>query len=198
MKYFKGTRVDLLHYLPKHSVCAEVGVQWGRYAADVMTIVAPAKMTLIDPWCHQTMRYEAPNNVCDTEQQARYERVLEKFASAIASGQVEVHRAFSADVLPTLPDHCLDWMHIDGNHSYEALSLDLNEARRIVKPDGLILCHDYYIGLESETFFGVIPAVISFLNQHDEYELLLVTTDSPPQAVIAPRGYGYDWVAERI
>jgi len=55
----------------------------------------------------------------------------------------------STDILPTLGDRQYDFVFIDGDHSYEGVRYDLEQALRLVKPGGTIALHDYHREQES-------------------------------------------------
>ena len=50
-------------------------------------------------------------------------------------------RGCSADVLPYLSDESFDMIYIDGDHTYDKFVGDLEEADRLLKPEG-IMCGD--------------------------------------------------------
>lgn len=49
----------------------------------------------------------------------------------------------SQDTLPWLESHAFDLVFIDGDHSYEGVKYDLEQARRLVAEGGVIALHDY-------------------------------------------------------
>ena len=61
----------------------------------------------------------------------------------------------------------LDWIYIDGDHSYEACIKDLNNAKEIVKPGGLIIGDDYGWPDAKWQKKGVTKAVNEFLLKTD-------------------------------
>ena len=48
----KQQRATLLELLPRLSVGAEIGVHLGDFSAEILKIVAPARLHLVDPWKH--------------------------------------------------------------------------------------------------------------------------------------------------
>ncbi|HEY6394899.1 MAG TPA: class I SAM-dependent methyltransferase, partial [Candidatus Binataceae bacterium] len=91
--------------------------------------------------------------------------------AAIGRGVVKLHEGKSAQVLSSFPDHCLDWIYIDGDHSYQGVMKDIEQAVRVVKPDGLLIFNDYTkyspLGLSQ---YGVMEAVNELCITHD-YEM---------------------------
>lgn len=186
---FPGNRHELLRYFPKDSVCAEIGVASGDYSSVILSLTAPRKLILIDAWENQPESvYLDGNNVPQNRQDARYAEVLRRFEPQRKSGQVDVRRGYSCDEMAKIPAATLDWLYVDANHSFPTALADLNEAYRIVKPGGLISGHDYCYSIMNNRHCGVIPAVMSFLNAHEDLELLCLTAGRWPSYVLGPRG----------
>jgi hypothetical protein len=102
-----------------------------------------------------------------------------------ASRQCQIIRKFSADAAGDFDDRSLDWIYIDGNHSYEACLEDLRLWAPKVKDDGLILGHDFV------PKFGVVQAVRDFIGETG-FEAAALTVEHFPTYVIAkaPNGAG--------
>lgn len=142
----------LLEMLPKHSVGAKIGVHLGEFSAQILEIVQPAELHLIDPWEHQTAPeyrvawYGGRVKRGQAEMDERHEAVAARFAPAIAQGRVRLHRGYSDAVLETFPDGYFDWVYIDGNHFYEFVKKDLETSLRKTKVGGLVTGDDYAAG----------------------------------------------------
>ena len=63
-------------------------------------------------------------------------------------------------------DEKLDWIYIDGDHSYTGVKNDLNNAIEVVKPGGLIIGDDYKWKSLTADKGGVKKAVNEFVSQH--------------------------------
>jgi predicted O-methyltransferase YrrM len=159
-EYLEGTmlvsdRVLLLDRLPKGGAVAELGVDEGGYSREILARCMPEKLYLIDCW--ESRRYH------DGKRQA----VERRFASEIASGQVEILHGESLDMLSRLPDASLDWIYIDTSHRYQQTCRELEASLKKVKPDGYIAGHDYAVGNHSKhLYYGVIRAVNEFCLKH--------------------------------
>jgi hypothetical protein len=88
---------------------------------------------------------------------------LGRFASEITVGRVVVHRTRSAIALAAIPDRSLDWIYIDGDHTYDNVILDLRLGVAKVKLGGFICGDDYTNGGWWKD--GVIRAVHDFLHE---------------------------------
>lgn len=178
------TRVQLLRYLPKGGVVAEIGVAEGLFSAEILHWCRPESLHLIDPWRHVDDAPNAgldPNNVPDEAAEARYRSVLRMFDG---HPSVQVHRATSAEALERFPDGSLDWVYVDGDHRYAAVRADLELCLRKVRPDGLILGHDFTEAPFAQRLgFGVVPAVNEFVGAH-RYEFVAVTDEDFPTFVL--------------
>ena len=137
------SREDLISSMPQQTVCAEVGVQTGYFSAQILARTAPQALHLIDRDISQI-------------RDDRYPEVQ----SAVQQGVVKLHEGASADILATFPDRYFDWIYIDADHSYAGVVLDIGQALRVVKQNGLIVFNDYvkYSALELIQY-GVMEAV---------------------------------------
>jgi len=138
-----GDRRRLLEQLPKNAVGAEIGVWRGEFSRHLLDVTRPRELHLIDPWQFQgdypRRMYGGKVARSQTEMDAIYEEVR----AGLSAPNVCFHRGLSSDVLKALPDSHLDWIYIDGNHSFEFVLEDLRLAARKVKPGGLISGDDY-------------------------------------------------------
>jgi hypothetical protein len=157
----KSSRRRLLGRLPKHAVCAEVGVWKGDGAAAILRHTQPQTLYLVDPWEHQPQHERAQyGGRADSDtMDAIHASVLARFARQIERGQVKVIRSRSEGVAGELAEGQLDWAWIDGDHTYEAVKDDLERFARIVKPGGYLAGDDYTFGWWGD---GVIRAVDEF------------------------------------
>jgi hypothetical protein len=148
----KHQRATLLEMLPRRSVGAEIGVHLGDFSADILRIVAPACLHLVDPWKHfdtpgyKQAWYGGGAKGGQAEMDERYESVLARFRSEIDAGRVVVHRGFSNDVGLNLPAEHLDWVYIDGDHTYDVVKRDLELFFEKTKPGGYLIGDDYHDG----------------------------------------------------
>jgi predicted O-methyltransferase YrrM len=189
------TREDLLRMLPKGGEVAEIGVAKGEFSQSILANAAPRKLHLIDPWAHQDRAdyVSDPNNAEDAEQTQRYQGVLAQFAAEIRSQRVEVHQAYSQDVAASFAPGQFDWIYVDGLHSYDGVSSDLRHYKDKVKPEGLIIGHDYTNHTRAQEMnFGVIEAVNDFATA-EGFHMIALTHEAFPTYVLCRRLDG-PWV----
>jgi hypothetical protein len=163
----QGRRKRLLDTLPNGAACAEVGVWKGDFSARILEVVRPTKLHLIDPWraiggeAYEGARYGGGLHEGQAEMDAMHAAVLRRFANERKKGVVEVHRATSAEAAGRIADHELDFVYIDGDHTYEAVKADLAAYAPKVRPGGLLAGDDY--GVEGWWEDGVTRAVDEFV-----------------------------------
>lgn len=120
----------------------EIGVWEGGFSDEILTIVQPATLHLVDPWAYQpefaNTAFGKPRN--ETAMEDKFQQVSMKFAD---DPRVVIHRAMSHDVLETFADATLDWVYLDGNHNYEVVRDDLALCQRKVRPGGIISGDDF-------------------------------------------------------
>ena len=70
--------------------------------------------------------------------------------------RVEFIEAKSSDVVDQIPDSSLDYLFIDGEHSYESVAADIKNYHSKVKTGGIVAGHDF-------SWPGVQEAVFEFI-----------------------------------
>jgi predicted O-methyltransferase YrrM len=165
------SREKILEFLPQKSVCAELGIWKGEFSHLILETVHPAELHLID--------IDATS----------IESATGRFQSQIKSGQVHLHLGDSAIIMTSMPDQYFDWVYVDADHSYPAVSNELKVIHKKLKPGGLIALNDYtFFGPSDFIKYGVMEAVNEFCLQND-YEFLYLALQG--------RGY-FDVVLRRI
>lgn len=143
---YRVARETVLRSLPKNAVGAEIGVWRGEFSAALIEHTQPKTLHLIDPWVvaedpkHRTALYGADRGI---DMENVFATVRDRFSEPITSGQVVLHRAPSAEAMAAMADESLDFVYIDGDHAYEAVSTDLDLAWQKCRPGGMIAIDDY-------------------------------------------------------
>ena len=139
MKFEIDPRRAILGALPKNGVGVEIGVHEGAFSNEILREVEPEHLHLIDPWIafdegdHADSIYGV-NVISQKGMDQRYERVRRRYAKR---KNVTIHRAFSYDVVDQFENASLDFVYIDGDHSYEGVSRDIADYSPKVKLGGL-------------------------------------------------------------
>jgi hypothetical protein len=91
---------------------------------------------------------------------------------------IEILRMDMSQAVDRFPDASLDFIYLDGNHTYEYVLRDLYGWFPKLSKGGLFVCNDFY---ESSTAakqnLGVIPAFITFAKRHSAYPIALTSSD---------------------
>ena len=168
MYLFFEPREHFLAVLPKDGVAAEIGVAVGDFSAAILKFAEPQKLHLIDPWEYQDRAdyHQDPNNITQSLADQRFAAVENRFGGEVASGKVEIHRAYSTEVACDFEDGYFDWLYLDAMHTFDAAIADLEAFWPKLKPDGFLLGHDYANHEEAEKMdFGVVEAVNKFVDR---------------------------------
>lgn len=162
--------------VPVGSIGVEIGVWRGDSTA--LFLDRAQHVHCVDPW--SVTAYEDSDEFGDyraylnryarlvgsndpREFQKYYDRVYREVCDRFPGELVTVHRCTSAQFYSRFACK-VDWVYIDGSHSFAGCLADLEGAKRIVKPGGFIFGDDY--GNKA----GVTDAVFAFAN--DSFESL--------------------------
>jgi len=144
----------------------EVGCRYGASAKLWRDHIPDLDITCIDP-------YAAYHRVSQARQDLIYEGAKQ---NAELYG-FKLLREKSLVAVELFDDASLDWVHIDGDHSFDAAVQDIIKWVPKVREGGLVLVHDYCaFGLS-----GVMPAVNAYTNCH-WIDPWYVTRDMEPTA----------------
>ena len=155
----------MLAAVPRHSKGAELGVCLGDFSANLLEQIDPELLFLVDVWQHIDLGYQDKLMGHDGVQLKRYRSVVKRF---LLDPRVRIIRDLSVTVQDLLPPHYLDWIYIDGDHSYRGCRADLEAALAVVRPGGIIMGHDH-----DPDHPGVVQAVDEFVLAHGLVRVLL-------------------------
>lgn len=164
---FSDARGPVLNALPKNGIGIEIGVWKGDFSARILRTAKPKTLHLIDPWKVSSnsdradQAWYGAGNVSQADMDAIHRKVESRFAQDIAAQRVLIHRSTAEAGLANLEEASVDFVYVDGDHSYEGVSADLAAAFRVTKPGGMICADDYLLG--SWWKDGVVRAVHEFL-----------------------------------
>lgn len=121
----------------KELVGVEIGVLNGENAKNILETLDIKKLYLVDPYVVYPEYLDIRTPVFSTIKK-RADENLEKFKDKI---DWKIMR--SADATHLIPDN-LDFVYIDGNHSYTFCLQDIKDYWPKIKKGGIIGGHDYY------------------------------------------------------
>ena len=135
----------------KELIGAEIGVAKGINALRILQTLPMKKLFLIDPFLDY---YNLGKTV---DMRPKYEQAKQRLRDY---PQAVFLRKTSEQAVNELPE--LDFVYIDGLHTYEGCKRDIELYYPIVKNGGFLGGHDFY-----GSFQGVIWAVIEFVKNND-------------------------------
>ena len=157
-------RMKLLTQFPRGSSGAEIGTYMGGFAQLILDTVKPRKLYLIDPWIASKTQSQT-GSWYDTVDQGYmddiFDMVSQRFSERAGITNVEIIRDYSSNALRTLRDGELDWVYIDGDHSYETVLGDLKLSFEKVRIGGFISGDDYVV-VDNWWKDNVVRAVTEF------------------------------------
>ena len=151
---------SIVKLIAKGSVGAEIGV-WKGSTSEKFVKCKPKKLYLVDAWSTGPYIKKAEEEGYDLNKYwSRYAKTtggrddasfMEHYNSVYKGvcakfskfENVEVRRETSDQFFTTIDDNYLDWIYIDGDHTFTGCYRDLNNAYRVVKEGGIIICDDY-------------------------------------------------------
>ena len=160
-----ANRNELLKYLPKNGVVAELGVDKGLFSKQIMEECSPIKLHLIDVW--DSKRFSETKAL----------KVAQLFKDKIESDAVIINRKLSTEVVNEFEDLYFDWIYIDTDHSYHNTLAELKSYAKKIKSNGFIAGHDYMMGnWLTGNKYGVVEAVSEFCVE-ENWKLVYLTAD---------------------
>jgi hypothetical protein len=158
---------EILRRIPRgESRGAEIGVYKGGLSARLLKARPRLHLLLVDPWVgaeRSSDSYKASGDRRAFDPQGKMDGYFRATRRAVrfAGDRAEIIRAFSVEVAPRVPDASLDFVFIDGDHSYEGCSADIAAWTPKLRPGGLLGGHDY-----SDPWPGVVRAVDEAVEAH--------------------------------
>lgn len=172
MMYGKNTDSrQTLNRIPLQSTGVEIGVWQGDSSARFLT--KARHLHLVDSWSpvpytksdeHGTYedylrRYsQLVGSEDPADFQAYYDKIYHAVVKRFQDQAVTIHRVSSSEFFQSF-DQQVDWVYVDGDHSFQGCLADLRGCLRIVRPGGQILGDDY------TNKPGVRQAVDTFVNE---------------------------------
>ncbi len=156
--------VHIMHLIKKNTIGAEIGVWFGNTSTQFLKKELK-KFYMVDPYSvepykeNSEMSYQEwlakyqpiTGEIAEAGFQKYYDRVWNEVKSRFGTfKEVELCRETSDTFFERYlasKGHgnfeMLDWIYVDGDHSYEGCISDLKNAKEIVKPGGLIMGDDF-------------------------------------------------------
>lgn len=137
-----------LRMLPSGSVGAEIGVWRGDFSARILRWARPSRLVLVDPWrftededYKHAMFGGASGGQAEMDEV--HAGVVTRFKERLDAGQVVIRREPSVEAAQAWQDGPLDWVYIDGDHTYDGVRADLHAYWPLLKAGGVMAGDDY-------------------------------------------------------
>jgi predicted O-methyltransferase YrrM len=143
-------------------VGVEIGVHNGQLSWRLLASNRNIFLYMVDPWSTTNVN-ESYLKTADAKAaltDAEHEKAMNEAIESVKpfGGRYEILRMKSEEAAERFADSTLDFVFIDGDHSYEGCSLDILLWFPKVRRGGLLCGHDY----RDDMGFGVIRAVDEF------------------------------------
>jgi len=135
----------------------EIGVHVARNSYNILTLLPIKRLFLIDPYAEYIQDGNIANPKTDTD--LIYKKAKERLKEF--DGKAVFLREYSGHAANEIPNE-LDFVYIDGNHSYEFVKEDIALYYPKVRKGGIIGGNDFDGG-----YLGVIYAVIEFCKENN-------------------------------
>lgn len=116
----------------------EVGVSTGGHSEKILQLTNVTMLYSVDPYIPNPAGFAEDSMECMDVLYTWVKMRLSRFTN-----RSTVVRAFSTDAALQFERHSIDFIFIDGDHSYQAVKADLNSWYDKVRPGGVIGGDDY-------------------------------------------------------
>ena len=169
MAYIFETRERMVRFcVPSNSIIGEVGVFKGEFAKFLHSL-NPQKLILFDLFQGDTASGDQDgNNVQYANLDDEYKNISNW---ALTQQNIVLEKGDSSLMLFNYPNEFFDMIYLDGDHSYEGVRKDLEQAILKVKKGGWIMGHDYEMNMakaKTRWSFGVSRAVNEFCQNYKQ------------------------------
>lgn len=151
-------------------VGVEVGVLRGQYSEVLCKTIPDLKLYCVDAW-------EVYDKYVDfgDELKSFYDLTKER----LAPYNCELIRKYSMDAVKDFEDESLDFVYIDGNHTFEYVTNDIAEWSKKVKKGGIISGHDFF-RKQGELRVHVKDVVQAWTYSHQIKDWFVIRGDKHP------------------
>ena len=164
----------------------EIGVERGLYSEVLCRANPKLHLFCVDPW----ERYGSYRDHVSQEKLDSFYADAEKRLSPYAATLV---RRFSMEEVKFHPHNSLDFVYIDGNHSFEYVVADVIEWEKRVRPGGILAGHDY-IRRNNDISHHVVQAVSAYAECYKIHPWFLAGRRAKRDGEIRDKNRSWFWV----
>ena len=172
----------------------EVGTQKGEYAEILCKKNPEAKLYCIDPWKKIKDYFEYRSDSLHEKYYRETKERLEKF-------NCELIRKTSIEAVKDFEDDSIDYVYIDGNHSFPSVVNDIYEWSKKVRKGGIISGHDWYKAKGypkngKNITHHVIEAVSGYTKAYKIKPWFVLGTEAKIEGQIRDKSRSWLWIKE--
>ncbi len=153
---------EIIDTFASYSVGVEIGVANGDTAKSILRHCNISHLFLVDPYVSGYSNHNDRNDISQRMMDNRYKYVKSLFSSNYPSNST-LMRCTSEEASKSVPDD-IDFVYIDGDHSYESVCRDLECWVPKVRDGGLVMGDDWGGGFDS-----VVSSVVDFCKKNDPF-----------------------------
>jgi len=150
---------------------AEVGVAEGDFSEYICKTINDGHLYSIDSWGSELNEDPRGKLIGLNLAKSRYKEAKEKLSKYNCS----IIKDISMSAVLAITKESLDYVYIDGNHTFDFIMQDLIEWGKRVRSNGIISGHDYY----HFRWSGVVEAVEIYTKMHKIYEWYITDERTP-------------------
>jgi hypothetical protein len=165
----------------------EVGVEKGKNAQEMFERIPNLKLYAVDPY-RQHLQYGYEAKAYLSRWDDRYLRMVKRQAKKrLENRNAVIIEKFSEEAVKDILDNSLDFVYIDGDHSYDFVMQDIIIWGRKVRTGGIISGHDYFydndkLGRQAKVTQAVndytrVHGIEFYITKEDKY---IKKGDTPP------------------
>ena len=115
---------------------AEIGVEEGLYSEVLCGTNPGLELYCVDAW-------KAYKDYREHVTQSKIDTIYENAKKRLQKYNVKLIKKFSMDAVKDFEDDSLDFVYIDGNHTYQYVLDDITEWSKKVRKGGIVAGHDF-------------------------------------------------------
>lgn len=166
----------------------EVGIEQGVYSEILCRSNPGLKLYCVDPW-------KAYRGYRDHVDQNKLDRFFVSTEVRLAPFGCVLVRKFSMDAVKDFENGSLDFVYIDGNHSFQNVVNDICEWSKKVKAGGIISGHDFiHRGPSDRSQQHVIEAVTGYTQAYHIDPWFILGRKHPREGEIRDTPRSFMWV----
>ncbi|MDC6448218.1 class I SAM-dependent methyltransferase [Alphaproteobacteria bacterium] len=161
-------RAYILEQLKKNCIIIEVGVWQGEFSNKIYNICSPKELVLVDSWTYDKQVRGCAPQVDGKEplsQKFFDDAKNETYSKFKNMKEVLILDKNSIDASSNYNDNYFDYIYLDAEHTYQAVSNDLDTWYPKLKINGVFFGDDYY-WREEDGSLSLHKAYQDFISKH--------------------------------